>query len=171
MLHQNISVDINDNHFLLQYVARPSVPVKEKEKATTGVGSKRNPVRQSHVITSNGNSRDKEERHDNGQGGEQLHSNKHQAHQMEKSETVSKATGASTAQGVSKYQSTNWGQASFCPPKSILSFVCLLSAKEGPDCKSFLQIRFSLTSTLPWCGVSALESKCSLHQLFFLSIY
>jgi len=90
-----------------KYVARPSVPVKEKEKATTGVGSKRNPVRQSHVITSNGNSRDKEERHDNGQGGEQLHSNKHQAHQMEKSETVSKATGASTAQGVKDRRRSN----------------------------------------------------------------
>merc|ERR1719412_3464281 len=51
-----------------KYVARPSVPVKEKEKATTGVGSKRNPVRQSHVIPSNGHSRDKdrEEKHSNG---------------------------------------------------------------------------------------------------------
>ena len=99
VFHQNI----NYQHFLLQYVARPSVPVKEKEKATTGVGSKRNPVRQSHVISSNGHSRDKEERNDNGHSGEQQqHSNKHQAN-IEKSETVSKATGAATAQGVSKY--------------------------------------------------------------------
>ena len=86
----------------MQYVARPSVPVKEKEKATTGVGSKRNQVRQSHVITSNGHSRDKEEKQDNGHSEQQQqHSNKHQAH-LEKSETVSKATGANTAQGVSK---------------------------------------------------------------------
>ena len=112
-------------------MARPSVPVKEKEKATTGVGSKRNPVRQSHVITSNGNSRDKEERHDNGQGGEQQHSNKHQAHQMEKSETVSKATGASTAQGVSKYQPpANWGQDSFLSSKVNIKF-CLFTLSQG----------------------------------------
>ena len=82
-------------------MARPSVQVKEKEKATTGVSSKRNPVRQSHLISSNGHSRDKEEKQDNGHG-EQQHSNKHQAN-IEKSETVSKATGAATAQGVSKY--------------------------------------------------------------------
>ena len=87
----------------MQYVARPSVPVKEKEKASTGVGSKRNPVRQSHVVSSNGHSRDKEEKQDNNGHTEQQqhHSNKHQAH-LEKSETVSKATGANTAQGVSK---------------------------------------------------------------------
>ena len=103
VFHQNISVGFI--HFLLQYVARPSVPVKEKEKATTGVGSKRNQVRQSHVITSNGHSRDKEEKQDNGHSEQQQqHSNKHQAH-IEKSETVSKATGANTAQGVSKYLS------------------------------------------------------------------
>ena len=90
----------------MQYVARPSVPVKEKEKASTGVGSKRNPVRQSHVITSNGHSRDREERQErqdnNGHSEpQQPQSNKQQAH-LEKSETVSKATGANTAQGVSK---------------------------------------------------------------------
>jgi len=90
-----------------KYVARPSVPVKEKEKATTGVGSKRNPVRQSHVISSNGHSRDKEERNDNGHSGEQQqHSNKHQAN-IEKSETVSKATGAATAQGVKDRRRSN----------------------------------------------------------------
>ena len=64
-------------------------------------------MRQSHVITSNGHSRDKdrEEKHDNGHSEQQQqHSNKHQAH-IEKSETVSKATGANTAQGVSKYLS------------------------------------------------------------------
>jgi len=90
-----------------KYVARPSVPVKEKEKASTGVGSKRNPVRQSHVVTSNGHSRDKEEKQDNGQEQrEQHHSNKHQPH-IEKSETVSKATGAATAQGVKDRRRSN----------------------------------------------------------------
>ena len=42
------------------YMARPSVPVKAK--ASRGGGSKRNPVRQSHVITSTGLSRDRQER-------------------------------------------------------------------------------------------------------------
>ena len=72
-----------------------------KTGASTSVG-KRNAVRQSHVINSNSNSNGhskdvghKEQPSDNGDA----NMNKHQ---IEKSETVSKATGAATAQGVSK---------------------------------------------------------------------
>ena len=73
-----------------------------KTGASTSVG-KRNAVRQSHVINSNSNSNGhskdvghKEQPSDNGDA----NMNKHQ---IEKSETVSKATGAATAQGVSKF--------------------------------------------------------------------
>merc|ERR1719206_1316927 len=37
-----------------RYVPRPSVPVANNKAAPTGGGTKRNPGRQSHVITSNG---------------------------------------------------------------------------------------------------------------------
>ena len=95
-------------------MARPSVPVaggKGGGGATTSVG-KRNAGRQSHVVAASnghgntGNSGNKEQESSNGETKQeqQQHSNKHQAH-IEKSETVSKATGANTAQGVSKYLS------------------------------------------------------------------
>ena len=95
-------------------MARPSVPVaggKGGGGATTSVG-KRNAGRQSHVVAASnghgntGNSGNKEQESSNGETKQeqQQHSNKHQPH-IEKSETVSKATGAAaaTAQAVSKY--------------------------------------------------------------------
>ena len=98
-------------------MARPSVPVaggKGGGGATTSVG-KRNAGRQSHVVAASnghgntGNSGNKEQQESsNGETKQeqQQHSNKHQPH-IEKSETVSKATGAAaaTAQAVSKYHS------------------------------------------------------------------
>ena len=64
-------------------------------------------MRQSHVI-SNGSNNNKDNGNkevENGDTPTNQHSNKHQPY-IEKSETVSKATGAATAQGVSKYQMT-----------------------------------------------------------------
>ena len=97
-------------------MARPSVPVaggKGGGGATTSVG-KRNAGRQSHVVAASnghgntGNSGNKEQESSNGETKheQQQHSNKHQPH-IEKSETVSKATGAAAAkaQAVSKYHS------------------------------------------------------------------
>merc|ERR1719315_720098 len=86
------------------YVPRPSVPVANNKAAPTGGGTKRNPGRQSHVITSNGHNKDQNVESQNGSG---PHSNldnsettKHVAsHSLppDKSETVSKATGAAAA--------------------------------------------------------------------------
>jgi len=88
-------------------VSRPSVPVGNKTGggATTSVPGKRNAGRQSHVLNSNGHSKDHE---NNGEPAaaptSQPASTKHQPH-IEKGETVSKATGANTAQGVNRRRS------------------------------------------------------------------
>jgi len=87
-------------------VSRPSVPAgNNKTAATTSVPGKRNAGRQSHVLNSNGHSKDHE---NNGEVAPPAPasgpaSTKHQA--IEKSETVSKATGANTAQGVNRRRS------------------------------------------------------------------
>ena len=96
-----------------QYVPRPSVPVANNKAAPTGGGTKRNPGRQSHVITSNGHNKEQNVENQNGSG---PHSNLDNSETMpppkhvpslppDKSETVSKATGAAAAaaQAVSKY--------------------------------------------------------------------
>ena len=80
--------------------------------APTGGGTKRNPGRQSHVITSNGHNKEQNEN----QNGSGPHNNMDNSETMpppkhvpslppDKSETVSKATGAAAAaaQAVSKY--------------------------------------------------------------------
>jgi hypothetical protein len=98
---------------LLQYVPRPSLPVANNKAAPPGGGTKRNPGRQSHVITSNGHNKEQNGENQNGSG---PHNNMGNSETMpppkhvptlppEKSETVSKATGAAAAaaQGVSKY--------------------------------------------------------------------
>jgi len=86
------------------YVGRPQVPAGQNNKtgggATTSVG-KRNAVRQSHVISSNGHNNGNTETSGGNENQQQANtnnqnSNKHQPH-IEKSETVSKATGAATA--------------------------------------------------------------------------
>ena len=100
---------------LLQYVPRPAVPVANNKAAPTGGGTKRNPGRQSHVITSNGHNKEQHVENQNGSG---PHTNLDNSETMpppkqveslppDKSETVSKATGAAAAaaQAVSKYSS------------------------------------------------------------------
>jgi len=89
-------------------VSRPSVPAgnnKTAGAATTSVPGKRNAGRGSHVLNSNGHSKDHE---NNGEVAPPAPtsgpaSTKHQP--IEKSETVSKATGANTAQGVNRRRS------------------------------------------------------------------
>jgi len=87
------------------YVPRPSVPVANNKAAPTGGGTKRNPGRQSHVITSNGHNKEQNGENQNGSG---PHSNLDNSETMpppkhvpslppDKSETVSKATGAAAA--------------------------------------------------------------------------
>merc|ERR1719184_788009 len=108
-LNQDLAPTSYDNanaipNKLQKYVPRPSVPVANNKAAPTGGGTKRNPGRQSHVITSNGHNKDQNVESQNGSG---PHSNldnsettKHVAsHSLppDKSETVSKATGAAAA--------------------------------------------------------------------------
>ena len=94
---------------VLQYVPRPSVPVANNKAAPTGGGTKRNPGRQSHVITSNGHNKDQNQENQNGSVGthNNLDNSETTKHVIppDKSETVSKATGAAAAaaQAVSKY--------------------------------------------------------------------
>lgn len=98
-----------------KYVPRPSVPVannKPAPPAVSTVGSKRNPARQSHVITSNGHAKagDNHTKEDNNQnGGSHAESmpppRQAPSIQPEKNETVSKATGAAAAQGVNRRRS------------------------------------------------------------------
>ena len=83
-----------------KFIARPSIPVKP----STRNGSKRNPVRQSHVITTNGHPRDRGEGLENGQvGRQQQPHNKY----LEKNETVSRTTGATTAQAAKDRRRSN----------------------------------------------------------------
>ena len=109
----------------MQYVPRPSLPVANNKAAPAGGGTKRNPGRQSHVITSNGHN--KEQNVENQQNGSGPQNNMGNSETMpppkqvptlppEKSETVSKATGLAAAQGVSKYFdicSREWGFTAF----------------------------------------------------------
>jgi len=89
----------------LKYVPRPSqAPDNKKPATTTGAvtgGSKRNPGRQSHVITSNGHGKN-EEREQNG-GHVQLEPMP-PPKEIARDETVSKAT-AAAAQGVNRRRS------------------------------------------------------------------
>jgi len=83
------------------YVPRPSVPVANNKAAPTGGGTKRNPGRQSHVITSNGHNKDQNQENQNGSVGthNNLDNSETTKHVIppDKSETVSKATGAAAA--------------------------------------------------------------------------
>merc|ERR550519_75578 len=96
-----------------QYVPRPSLPVANNKAAPGGVGTKRNPGRQSHVITSNGHNKEQVVENQNGSGpqnnlgnSETMPPPKHvPSLPPEKSETVSKATGAAAAQGVNRRRS------------------------------------------------------------------
>merc|ERR1719312_309405 len=80
---------------------RTSVPAATTKAAPTGGGTKRNPARQSHVITSNGHSnKDQNSMEQNGSGPYlSTTETKQQTGNLplEKSETVSKATGAVAA--------------------------------------------------------------------------
>merc|ERR1719206_880095 len=83
------------------YVPRPSVAVANNKAAPTGGGTKRNPGRQSHVITSNGHNKDQNQENQNGSVGthNNLDNSETTKHVIppDKSETVSKATGAAAA--------------------------------------------------------------------------
>eukprot|EP00092_Neocalanus_flemingeri_P008415 GFUD01009071.1.p1 GENE.GFUD01009071.1~~GFUD01009071.1.p1 ORF type:complete len:751 (+),score=217.39 GFUD01009071.1:276-2528(+) len=95
------------------YVPRPSLPVANNKAAPAGGGTKRNPGRQSHVVTSNGHNKEQNVENQNGSGphnnlgnSETLPPPKHvPTLPPEKSETVSKATGAAAAQGVNRRRS------------------------------------------------------------------
>jgi len=118
-LNQDLApTSYNDNAIpnkLQKYVPRPSIPVANNKPAPAAVGgSKRNPGRQSHVITSNGHS--KENQHAENQNGSGPPTNMGNSETMpppkhvpslppEKNETVSKATGAAAAQGVNRRRS------------------------------------------------------------------
>jgi len=109
-LNQDLAPTSYDNanvipNKLQKYVPRPAVPVANNKAAPTGGGTKRNPGRQSHVITSNGHNKEQHVENQNGSG---PHSNLDNSETMpppkqvaslppEKSETVSKTTGAAAA--------------------------------------------------------------------------
>merc|ERR1712130_233208 len=98
-----------------KYVPRPSAPAATAKSGTsvsggsTG-GSKRNPARQSHVITSNGHNKDNlnntpEDNQKNGMADPMPPPKQVPSLPPEKTETVSKATGAAAAQGVNRRRS------------------------------------------------------------------
>jgi len=115
-LNQDLAPTSYDNanvipNKLQKYVPRPSVPVANNKAAPTGGGTKRNPGRQSHVITSNGHSKEQNLENQNGSGPHSTETMAPPKHvpslPPEKSETVSKATGAAAAaaQGVNRRRS------------------------------------------------------------------